>query len=66
MRYFLITFNLSGKKIIASLTFEIEKFPSHSYIEEIVNKNMGYQTSLVILNIFEFKNEEDYKNYLDL
>lgn len=65
MRYFLISFNIKGTPSLGSINFCSEAFPSHSYIEEMISKELKFKSSIVISSIFEFKNEEDYNSYND-
>lgn len=64
MRYFLISYKAQNKNLISGiLTMECENFPSCSEITEMVNKDLEECMEVIILNIFEFKNEEDYNNF---
>lgn len=43
---------------------DINKIPSKSYITTSIEKDYKF-TDVVITNIFEFKNEEDYNNFIN-
>ncbi|MEO6304508.1 MAG: hypothetical protein ABIP51_15215 [Bacteroidia bacterium] len=63
MRYFLISFNIVSTPSIGSINFESETFPSHSLIEEKISIERKLVTKVVIISIFEFKNQFDYNSY---
>lgn len=64
MRYFLITFNLKDIASIGNIVLEHPTFPSHSFISRQIAEQYLYNYEIVIINIFEFKNEEDYNNFI--
>lgn len=65
-RYFLISYALTGtffrKSVYGSFTLSYKSFPSKKDIEGYI----GWDGTKTILNIFEFKSYEDYKDYLNL
>lgn len=68
IRYFLVSFNPqdnSGKIAFGSIAFECEGFFSHSFLfDKIKNLNPDV-ISVVIINLYEFANEYDYKKYIN-
>ena len=58
MRYFNITVSFDGKHAEAS--FRSKVFPSRTEIVEIFRVG---SSKIVIINIFEFKNEEDFNSF---
>lgn len=65
MRYFLIAYvtkSFMGGAVYGSFTLSQAGFPPKSGIERYI-KAKGTKT---ILNIFEFKSYQDYKEYLNL
>lgn len=63
MRYFLITFSLSEKFSLGSITLSSVGFFSYEYLLESIRKINSSVKSVVVVNIFEFKNEDDYNAY---
>lgn len=71
-RYFLIAIRaiVNGDPCYANVTIQVDDgmFPSEAFIEkayelECKKEKRAEVTSLIILSIFEFKNEEDYKSW---
>jgi len=65
MRYFLVTFHIKDVNSIGTMALKSEVFPSHSSIKKEVLEVYNMYYEVVITNFFEFKNEEDYLNYLN-
>jgi hypothetical protein len=77
MRYFLISFSLQSIASCGNIALECEIFPSKNYIAQAVQRCMALPgennnlpdkhklADVIVLNIFEFKNEEDYKDFCD-
>lgn len=63
MRYFLITFNIKSLASLGNILIELPTFPSKWYIQKFVCGIMQSSVEVIVVNIFEFKNEEDYKNF---
>jgi hypothetical protein len=63
-RYFLVSYEahtLSGKQAFGEIDFWDSIFPSYTFIQKNV---IGVDTSTVtVLNIFEFNNEQDLVNF---
>jgi len=73
MRYFLINYFYSenGKKGKVNGTFVGEKFPNqNSLVTEMAKQFLQedgidlFKESIIITNIFEFKNKEDFNNFI--
>ena len=62
-RYFLVSFSLKEKLAFGNILLSCENFPSYNYLLKEINKIDNWINNVVILNIFEFKNKEDYNNY---
>ena len=63
MRYFMIT--AQNDKHAGYYTRKAIKFPSQTQIEDDLHQLYGYHKGkIVILNIFEFKSEQDYNDFL--
>ncbi len=69
MRYFLISFTAAN--FFGSVWFSSQRFPTHAFIisetKQLVRDKKFTEISdseFVILNIFEFKSEEDYNNFI--
>jgi hypothetical protein len=61
MRYFYISFSHNAG--FGAITLELETFPRHSeLIQAIMAEDKGAD-QITILNIFEFKNQEDYDQF---
>ena len=73
LRYFLINYEcklLNGSDFShGCMTLECHKFPAKKEIDSIISKDLLYKKKyyhpFLITNIYEFKNEEDYKLYCD-
>ena len=63
MRHFLITFHLKSVASICNIHFSCVGFPTKTYITKLVNEMSNRNDEVVILNIFEFKDEIDYFNF---
>lgn len=63
MRYFLVTFNILNVQSIGSITVECEGFPSHFLLEKMISELRETETKIIVLSFFEFKTEEDFKDY---
>lgn len=73
MRYFLVsaTAFLESQDISNTFTIKGGKFPSHSIIKKMTldgydtacNPMFKKQFTLIIHNVFEFKDEKDYNDY---
>jgi hypothetical protein len=63
MRYFLITFSIHNVHSVGNLLLSNDKFPSYSMISQTISEERGRATDVVIENIFEFRTEQDYKDY---
>lgn len=67
MRYFSITVNVlydDGRIGWASTQLGQEKFPSFNFLLDYFKSKIDDKITIVISNIFEFKNEEDYLSFL--
>lgn len=64
MRYFLLTVRTTSNGY-TNMTMECHTFPSLQYIKEFYDKKYTHIT-FVIMNIFEFKDEADYRSYSGL
>jgi hypothetical protein len=60
MRYFLISFFAGG--MAGNLHFGTKSFPSHAKIKKDLTRLTKDQNP-VIINIFEFKTEQDYNDF---
>jgi len=58
MRYFNITVQFDGR--FAEASFYSKVFPSRTEIVELFRFG---SSKIIIINIFEFKNEEDFKSF---
>lgn len=67
IRYFLISFNLQNIASCGNILLESDTFPSKNHINNEVMKHnsIGWSGDIIILNIFEFRSEEDYKNFIE-
>lgn len=63
MRYFLVSFTLTDKFSLGSISFAYNKFFSKEYLLEIIKENAPEVIDICIINIFEFQNQIDYENY---
>lgn len=63
MRYFLISFNLKNIASVGNLLIEEETFPSTSQINKVVQSYHSINEEVIILNIFEFKNKQDFQDF---
>lgn len=63
MRYFLVTFNLEGLASLGNILIELPTFPSKTYIQKLVHSYIIERKEVIIVTIFEFKNETDYKSF---
>lgn len=64
MRFFLITFNLKGIASLGNISFTNDAFPSKTLITKMVSEQRNnWNESIVVVNIFEFQDEEDYNKF---
>lgn len=67
MRYFLINYTAisdEGQSFNGMLTYRNEHFPAYQTIKDNIEApNYAEVQKLLINNIFEFKNEEDYQSF---
>lgn len=66
IRYFLITFNLKNVASCGNILIEDKMFPSKTHITQVVQSLLPEYVAynnVVVLNVFEFKTEGDYKNF---
>jgi hypothetical protein len=63
-RYFFVSFNWTKhlEKGIGNIAFQVDQFPSCDEITEELKTKYNYH-SIVIKNIYEFKNKKDYVRY---
>ena len=62
MRYFSVAYTMkaNGNIVTGDLSFESEVFPSKTSIKKSLHKESV--DSIVILNIFEFKDKKDFRD----
>ena len=68
MRYFCFTYQAQTNRGYKQGNYyvEKEKFPSKNELEsELYNHDKNISLPIIFLNIFEFKNEEDYNNFIN-
>ena len=66
MRYFLISFSIEYENIpfgMGEAQLVSECFLNKKYLETELKKTHPDSKKIVIVNIYEFKNEEDYLTY---
>ncbi len=64
MRFFLITFSLVEKWSLGTLCLARENFFTHADLVLEVRKSNPYIRDIMIVNIYEFRDEEDYLIYI--
>ena len=64
-RYFVLFYTWAGDNGngVGHIHVKAKKFPSRKKSEEEIKKGSGYDS--IITNIFEFKNKEDFDNFLE-
>lgn len=68
-RFFLVSYVCTsghGSRLVGNMDFESEDFPAKTFIIDEVDKtskSQGGAEDVVITNIFEFKNESDFKQF---
>lgn len=68
MRYFCFTYQYKTYNGYTQGNYYIESetFPSKTYLcKEIIDPKMSKEKHVIFLNIFEFKNKEDYNNFIN-
>ncbi len=68
MRYFCFTYQYITHNGYTQGNYYIksENFPSKSFLnKEIIDLSKTKETNVIFLNIFEFKNSEDYYNFIN-
>ena len=63
-RTFLISFCPKEKLAFGNIIIENKIFPSYKLILKEIKNNSDFINDIVIINIYEFKNDEDYNNYI--
>lgn len=53
-----------NRNSIGSILLKNEKFPTYASIQKDVVDRMKMNIEVVVISIFEFKNEEDYESYI--
>jgi len=66
MRYFLITFSIADRFSVGTITLESEGFFSHSTLLSEVRKQQPHVKGVIVMNIFEFADADDYKTYIGI
>jgi hypothetical protein len=61
MRYFYISFSHNAG--FGAITLELETFPRHSELITSILSANNQVDEITILNIFEFKNKDDYDQF---
>jgi hypothetical protein len=68
MRYFLISYygiKSGDKAVFGEYTISCKSFFNKKELLNMIQKDVKLFYSPTILNIFEFKNEEDYNNFIN-
>jgi hypothetical protein len=67
MRYFIFSYSgfLYKNRIEGEFSCICDGFPSRKHIVEKLKEYRKNLEDVIILNIFEFKNEEDYNNFIN-
>jgi len=60
IRYFLITY--ATPIGYGNLCISGERFPAQEFVKDYVTRQTGTEP-VVVINVFEFKNEEDFKDF---
>jgi hypothetical protein len=63
MRYYLVSFNLKNRAIFGEILLTVDGFPSRYEINKLVSQQLNESVEIIVINIFEFKSEEDYINF---